>query len=230
MIVLAEYPELLVPVELNHHTRLHGKINGETFNLDGTGYGKPYEGFLDTNLKSTNGNVHFPMTVLSPIALMGYPTYSTYQSGATDLFKKSDGYFYRRGFKFNNGGTMESEHRIVRINGHLEGDFEVIDAKIDLTGVTELEPNCIETFYPGGKGRITSFFKMRWLKEDGGYLTADVESEYLLQHQLELPCTHFRMIKFMTDHQQNNLKQAEILSVFYDIEKMNQLMINEYEK
>lgn len=214
------------PVQMKHKTRLYGKVNGVDFNLYGSGYGLPYEGFLDTNLKSTMGNLQFPMTILSPIALMGYPTYSTYQKGATDLFKISDGYRYTRTFRFDNGGFMNSEHRIKKVDGDLIGEFEVLQAQADLADVIEIEPNCIETFYPGGKGRIKSFFKMRWLKNDGTYLSADVDSEYFLNHSMELPHVHFRMIKFMTDHKQDNLKQAEILSVFHDIEKMNQLLIN----
>ena len=166
------------------------------------------------------------MDILSPIALMGYPSYSSYQKGATDLFKISDGYSYTRHFEFDNGGFMDSEHRIKRINNELIGEFEVLNAQINLPNSANLEPNCIETFYPAGKGRIKSFFKMRWQKEDGNYLTADVNSEYVLNHEYELPFVHFRMIKFMTEHKQDNLKQAEILSVFYDIEKINNLIIN----
>jgi actin beta/gamma 1 len=99
-----QQPALLTPVELNHHTRLHGKINGQQFSLDGTGSSNTYIGFLDTCLKSTKGTVPFPMTILSPIVLRGYPIYSTYQKGSSDLFI-SDGYFHRRSFRFDNGGT-----------------------------------------------------------------------------------------------------------------------------
>ena len=43
-------PRWVTPTEMKHTTRLYGLINGKEFNLQGTGYGKPYEGFLDTNL------------------------------------------------------------------------------------------------------------------------------------------------------------------------------------
>ncbi|MES2389882.1 MAG: hypothetical protein V4543_17910 [Bacteroidota bacterium] len=220
-------PESLTPYEMWHHTRLYGNFNNRAFNLYGSGSGKPYEGFLDTELKSTEGLVHFPMTLLSPIALMGYPTYSTYQNGATDLFKISDGYSYIRRFSFDNGGYMNSEHRIKRENGHLEGEFEVLDAQIDFTGVTDLEPSCIESFYPAGPGCIQSFFRMRWIKADGTFLCANVNSEYRLNHTLELPYVHFRMIKFNTDHNQSTLKQSETLSVFYDIDEVNRLIMED---
>jgi hypothetical protein len=154
------------------------------------------------------------MTILSPIDLMGYPTYSTYQKGATDLFKISDGYSYSRRFQFDNGGVMYSEHRIRRTLDGLIGDFEVMDASIEMSDVVELEPSCIETFYPAGPGKINSIFKMRWKRNDGSFLSADVESIYFLHHSFQLPDVHFRMIRFMTEHQQDNLKQAEILSVF----------------
>jgi len=221
----------ILPNHLPHETHLFGLINGGRFDLKGGGTGNPHTGLLKTSLDSVRGPVHFPMTILSPIALMGYPTYSNYQQGGTDLFKISDGYSYERNFKFDNGGFMHSHHDIKRSNGKLVGEFEVLNASLELPEAMVLDPTCIETFYPAGVGKIESFFKMRWLEpskfneEVNVILTADVWSTYTLKHTLRLPKNHFRMIKFDTEHTQSRLRQDEILSVFYDIEQLNELMV-----
>lgn len=53
----------------------------------GGGVGKPFDGVVRTELRSELGPLPFPVGLLSPVLIMGYPTYSTYHIGAFDLFK-----------------------------------------------------------------------------------------------------------------------------------------------
>jgi hypothetical protein len=210
-----------VPKELAHQTHLFGAINGRKFNLSGSGIGQPHDGRLNTHLISTSGPVHFPMHILSPIAIMGYPTYSNYQKGGYDLFKVSDGYSYSRTLSFDCGGHMETEHNIVRTPEGLCGEFEVVSANLDSPEITDIEP-CVETFVPAGPGKIHSFFKVRWLAADGGVYSADVKSEYRLTHKMELPFPHFRLVQFSTNHSDTELRQDETLIVLNNFQRLTE--------
>lgn len=86
----------MIPIKefLPQQTYCHGTINNKKFELSGGGMGKPFDGVVRTELKSQLGKIHFPVALLSPVLIMGYPTYSTYHIGAFDLFKLSNGYTY----------------------------------------------------------------------------------------------------------------------------------------
>ncbi|WP_299115178.1 hypothetical protein [uncultured Winogradskyella sp.] len=208
------------PKELNHETKFYGTINGEEFELVGGGIGQPHNGNLNTELRSTKGPVNFQMLAISDGPVMGYPTYSNYQKGGYDLFKISDGYKYTRKWKFSCGGTMESIHHVKRFDDKMTGDFKVLNANFDAPTLAYKETH-VETFYPDGPGRVKSYFKSRWVTENGGEYTADVESTYYLNHNLELPYTHFRFIKFTTFHSDEVFRQDEILTVIHDPEALN---------
>lgn len=206
-----------IPKVLAHKTHLFGRINDDAFDLVGGGSGRPYDGTLNTHLTSVIGPVAFPMHILSPIAIMGYPTYSCYQKGASDLFKISNGYTYSRNLEFDCGGRMETKHTIVRTEDGLSGEFEVLQSSFSAPKIVDIEP-CVETFIPSGPGRIKSFFTVRWGVEGGGTYSAKVNSEYRLNHSLELPSTHFRFVTFKTDHSATELRQDETLVVLANCE------------
>lgn len=212
-----------VSKDLKHHTHLFGIFNGKKFDFDGGGNGKPYEGRLFSHLNSTMGSVNFQPHLLSPIMIMGYPTFSKYQKGGYDLFKISNGYTYTRSLKFSCGGTMETHHDIKRTDDGLEGEFEVTEANLDSPKIVDIEPT-VETFLPAGPGKIKSHFKVRWITEDNDIYSADVDSEYQLNHSLELPFPHFRLVNFETDHTDTRLKQDEILTVINDFDHVNQVI------
>ena len=201
--------------KLDHDTHLFGVINGQKFDLKGGGVGHPYEGSLNTHLDSTTGPVHFPMAILSHIAIMGYPTFSQYQKGCYDLFKISNGYKYTRSLKFSCGGHMETHHTITRTPSGLVGEFEVVEAKFNCPELDQVE-RLVETFYPAGPGKIQSYFKARWTTKDGSIYSADVNSTYHLNHDITLPFPHFRLVNFDTNHSDTTLAQDEMLLVISD--------------
>jgi hypothetical protein len=67
----------MIPIRdvLRHETRCYGNVNGKYFNLIGGGSGRPFDGIVHTELKSTTGPLYFPATLLSPVLVMGYPTF-----------------------------------------------------------------------------------------------------------------------------------------------------------
>ncbi len=203
-----------VPEQLSHQTTISGKFNGKSFELKGSGQGHPYEGKLQSRLESTKGPLHFPMHVLDIVAIFGYPTYSCYREGTTELFKISDGYEYERHIKFENGGYMDTLHKITRSDAGLSGDFRVLKGECqNMPELEAIEP-IVETFIPAGPGKIKSKCVLAWRKVGGGYFMADCESEYRLKHSKELPALQFRSVSFQTSHTQEVLDQRENLDVF----------------
>lgn len=212
----------MIPIRdvLRQETRCHGTVNGKAFELIGGGSGRPFDGVVHTELKSAAGPLHFPPPLLSPVLVMGYPTFSTYHQGAFDLFKLSDGYEYERHFVFENGGTMNTRHRVDYHGDYLSGDFEVVDANVNPPDIVSCDPT-IETFMPAGPGCIQSQFIMAWHCQRGGLFRATVSSEYRLTHNAGLPYLQFRYITFDSDYGQEHINQTERLNVFRDIRKLS---------
>lgn len=201
-----------IPEDLQHHTKIHGKVNGREFELVGQGSGRPYDGKLESHLSSTRGPLHFPMHLLDIVSIFGYPTYSKYHAGTKDLFKISDGYEYERNLTYENGGFMKTLHIITRQEDGLHGDFQVVDAQVECPELEGIEP-ISETFIPAGPGKIKSEAVIAWRTVGGGLFTATCKSEYRLKHNECLPYLHFRLVDFTTNHTQENLNQEESLNV-----------------
>jgi actin beta/gamma 1 len=197
-------------------TRCHGTVNGQAFELNGGGDGRPFEGVVNTRLRCSKGALPFPTALLSPVLIMGYPTFSNYHRGAFDLFKLSNGYEYERHFEFENGGRMNTMHRITYHGDKLSGDFHVTDADVKLPDIVCVEPT-VETFVPAGPGKIQSSFVMAWQVRGAGLFRATVRSEYRLTHNAELPYLQFRYIAFDSKCEADAIEQTESLHVFRDL-------------
>lgn len=210
---------------LPQKTHCFGKINGQDFKLLGGGMGRPFDGIVRTELKSQMGKIPFPVALLSPVLIMGYPTYSTYHVGAFDLFKLSNGYTYKRHFKFENGNTMETEHEVIYFGDRLEGKFEVKDCELKLPEIISGDLT-VETFFPLGKGKLGSHFCMAWHTSEGKLFRAFVESEYTLSHTVTLPYQQFRFIRFETEVSEEHITQIERLNVIRELNKLNLDIVN----
>jgi hypothetical protein len=214
----------MIPImeTLRQETKCYGRINGTEFSLSGGGCGRPFDGYVHTSLKSAAGPLHFPCPLLSPVLIMGYPTFSTYHQGAFDLFKLSDGYEYTRRFSFHDGGHMNTVHKVKYHGDHLAGDFRVVDATVSVPDIVAGEPT-IETFLPSGPGLIRSSFLMAWRIRGGGFFFADVASEYRLTHNAGLPYLQFRYITFESSYDVDGIEQTECLNVFRDLGRIRLL-------
>lgn len=209
----------MVPIgkSLKQETCCHGTLNGHAFKLVGGGNGKPFDGMVHTSLKSTNGPLPFPVVLLSPVLIMGYPTFSNYHRGAFDLFKLSNGYNYERHFQFENGGHMDTVHKIAYQSNKLVGDFHVVSADVKFTDLLDDVEPAVETFIPAGPGEIESSFVIAWRLREGGFFRAYVQSEYHLTHNAQLPYPQFRHITFDTKCTADGIEQTESLNVFRDL-------------
>ena len=206
-----------VPNELAHQTTISGTFNGKSFELKGKGCGRPYEGKLESLLKSTGGPLHFPMHLLD---IFGYPTYSCYHEGTTELFKISDGYEYEQHITYENGGSMDTLHTIVRKDDGLHGNFQVLKGEnYQVPELEGIEP-IAETFIPAGPGKIKSTCVLAWRKKGGGLFKADCKSEYRLKHSKVLPGLQFRLVNFTTTHTQEVLNQKENMDVIRCLPKV----------
>jgi len=212
----------MIPIrnELRQETVCHGLVNDIRFRMTGGGMGRPFDGVVNTSLVSQTGPLHFPTAVLSPVLIMGYPTFSTYHPGAFDLFKLSDGYTYTREFTFSDGGSMSTQHSVKYCGDHLKGDFEIINGSIGTYDILSCDPT-IETFVPAGPGRIRSHFLMAWHLTNGDILTSTVQSEYVLTHNVSIPYLQFRYITFDSVYHEDSIKQTERLNVFRDIRRLS---------
>lgn len=211
----------MIPIlsSLRQRTKCYGRLNGKIFSMSGGGVGRPFDGYVHTILKSEKEALHFPCPLLSPVLIMGYPTFSTYHQGAFDLFKVSNGYEYTRRFRFHNGGHMETIHKVAYHGDWLEGDFQIQDGQVEIPDIVAGEPT-VETFIPAGPGLIRSSFIMAWRIKGGGFFTANVDSEYKLTHNVSLPYLQFRYITFESNYSDASIEQTECLNVFRDISRI----------
>lgn len=209
-----------LPESLDHFTIVHGVVNGGEFRLEGGGKGNPHQGILRSTVHSSK-ELHFPVHLLNPVLILGYPTYSEYQNAAFDMFKRSNGYEYERHIKYSNGGFMKTKHIIHRDEKGLHGDFRVTSCETgEVPHLVGIEP-IAETFYPGRPGVVHSKFMVFWRTDTGHLFSADVESVYRLKHEVQLPFPQFRLIEFTkVDHTQTSMDQAEVLRVVRSISQL----------
>lgn len=201
-----------IPEELSHQTTISGTFNGKSFELRGGGKGRPYDGKLESRLESTKGPLHFQMHLLDIVSW--FPTYSRYHEGTTELFKISNGYEYERHIKYENGGSMDTLHKVTLNDSGLSGDFRVLKGEcLNMPELEGIEPT-VETFIPAGPGKIKSKCVLAWRKVGGGWFMADCESEYRLKHNKALPGLQYRAVDFLTSHTQQVFDQKENLDVF----------------
>lgn len=217
----------MIPVKefLPQKTHCFGTINNKKFELKGGGMGMPFDGVVRTELNSELGELQFPVALLSPVLIMGYPTYSTYHIGAFDLFKLSDGYKYKRNFKFANGNTMQTAHEVKYFGDRLEGTFEIFNCSLNLPELIAGDLT-IETFYPLTQGKVGSHFCMAWYTPEGDLFRCIVESEYQLTHNITLPYQQFRFIRFETQVTPSQIIQIERLNVIRELNKLNLDIVN----
>jgi len=184
------------------------------------GVGNANKGLLTTQLEH---DFEFDSTILAPFLIVGYPTYSEYKDGATDLFKPSTlngGYKYQRSYKFSNGANFTSYHNISfdKETG-LQGVFSTrnFPAK-SFEGTWEIA-DLVETFIPYGPGFIKSIMGVEWLGNSGKRLQAVIESEYYLNHNRELPGLHWRHVTFETENvNQTTYVQSEKITVINSLD------------
>lgn len=211
--------KIVIPDKLEQKTFLHGTVNGENFKMRGGGMGAPHEGTVATDLVTNPGPVRFPMGLMAPCIIMGFPTFSKYPPGTHDLFKISDGYEYERHLRFESGGRLDTVSKVTYLGPkgdefhvqQVKGDFEV-NGNVEAPELVSVDP-LVETFEPDGKGQIKSTFRIVWRTKDGGTFEADANNVYHLNHKQELPFPHKRRIEFDAQFSQDRIRQSERLTM-----------------
>jgi hypothetical protein len=211
--------KIVIPDKLEQKTFLHGTVNGENFKMRGGGMGAPHEGTVATDLVTNPGPVRFPMGLMAPCIIMGFPTFSKYPPGTHDLFKISDGYEYERHLRFESGGRLDTVSKVTYLGPkgdefhvqQVKGDFEV-NGNVEAPELVSVDP-LVETFEPDGKGQIKSTFRIVWRTKDGGTFEADANNVYHLNHKEELPFPHERRIEFDAQFSPDRIRQSERLTM-----------------
>jgi hypothetical protein len=182
--------------------------------LEMVGIGNANEGRLTSKVAH---RFTFPIEILAPMMIVGYPTYSEYRDSATDLFKPSTlqgGYKYQRDYRFSNGERFTSFHNIRydSTENHLFGVFQTGDFPEEGFGGDWRVRDLLETFIPHGPGIIRSVMAVEWLNGDA-QLHAVIESEYYFNHDEVLPGLHWRHVTFATHHDGDEYRQSEKITV-----------------
>jgi Green fluorescent protein len=178
------------------------------------GVGNANEGRLTSRFKH---NFKFPIEILAPMMIVGYPTYSEYKGSARDLFKPSTlqgGYKYQRAYRFSNGARFTSFHNILfdAAKHRLNGTFSTINFPEDrFVGDWRIR-DLLETFIPHAPGVIKSVMAVEW-HDASELLHAIIESEYYFNHNETLPGLHWRHVKFATNHKGAEYTQSEKITV-----------------
>jgi len=187
---------------------------------EGFGVGKANEGLLSSQMNHT---LKFDPEILAVHLIVGYPSYSEYKPGATDLFKPSTllgGYKYQRKYKFSNGAEFNSFHNISfdKETG-LSGVFTTRNFPEHMFTDSYSVSDLVETFIPSGPGLIRSVMAVEWKCGSNGMpLTAVIESEYYLNHNESLPGLHWRHVTFETDKSvAGRYRQSEKITVHRDL-------------
>jgi len=192
-------------------------VNSHTFQAKGDG---------DANIGLLSSSMRVPDGLagkeewLAVMAVVGYPTYSEYTQGTSDLFKPSTlrgGYKYERHYRFSNGLTYDTTHeaRFDAKENRLYGNFTTVNFPESELAVGWQVRNFIETFIPSGPGIIRSIIEAEW--QDGAdttkKLNAVINCTYNLMHQEELSTIHWRHVAFVTEHNGSMYTQSEKLTV-----------------
>ena len=74
---------------------------------------------------------------------------------------------------------MKTLHQITRHSDQLSGDFQILDCTVQAPELEGIEP-IVETFIPAGPGKINNHAVLAWRNKEGGYFTAQCQSQYRL--------------------------------------------------
>jgi hypothetical protein len=193
------------------------RVNSHTFQAEGDGDAN--SGLLSSTMILPEGLAD-KGEWLAVLAVVGYPTYSEYTHGTSDLFKPSTlrgGYKYERHYSFSNGLTYDSTHETVfdADENRLYGNFTTVNfPEKELSAGWQVR-NFVETFMPAGPGVIKSIIVGEWQDpaDTTKKLHAVINSTYNLMHQEELTTIHWRHVAFLTEHNGSVYTQSEKLTV-----------------
>jgi len=193
------------------------RVNGHIF--EAIGDGNANSGQLTTSMSVPSG-LAGKEEWLAVMAVVGYPTYSEYTNGTSDLFKPSTlrgGYKYQRHYSLSNGLTYDTTHetRYDAEENRLHGNFTTVNFPERELGIGWQVRNFIETFIPSGPGDIKSIMVVEWQDRDdtAKKLHAVINSTYNLMHQQELATIHWRHVAFQTERNGSVYTQSEKLTV-----------------
>jgi len=193
------------------------RVNDHTF--EALGDGDANSGLLSSSM-SVPGGLTGKEEWLAVMAVVGYPTYSEYTYGTSDLFKPSTlrgGYTYQRHYTLSNGLTYDTTHQThYNAEEHrLYGNFTTVNFPESELGAGWQVRDFVETFIPNGPGVIKSVIVVEWQDraDTTKKLHAVIDSIYHLMHEQELATIHWRHVAFQTERNGSVYTQSEKLTV-----------------
>ena len=198
----------VIPAKTQHKYNVYGSVNGETFKLEGTGNGTPYEGKVDLYLDSTTGQLPFPIQILVPF--ISIPTIGKNQDNTVELYKNINGYEFDRTIMFNHpSGTsawMKTVQKVTHQDNMIICDYQIVDGAMAFSyDLDSIEP-VVDTIRPFAPNRVINDTCVAWRKKDGQMLVAVCETTVILPPgSSQLTQLQFNMAEFNTEVHNNGL-------------------------
>lgn len=209
-----------------HKVTVHGVINGEQFNMIGTGEGSPYDGICSLHLECTSGKLPFPIHLIVPFTSI--PTYSKLQEGTVELYKSISSYELDRIILFNHpnrtSAWMTSIQKVVIDDNMITSDLQILDGAIPTNFEVESIEPVVETVRFLAGTRVANDAFIAWHKKDGQFFSAACETKVILPSNdvSALPPLQWNMSEFEVAATSNGkaIDIKEIRNTFCSINKM----------
>jgi hypothetical protein len=192
-------------------TRLTGTVNGSPIELTGSGIVQPLDGLTHANYSVLSIPQGFDPHLFSVFLITGLPGASKTLEGAHNIFFGRNQSYTRR-VVFSNGDVLDYRAQITWHKDRTESIF-VLNGSVTVPELTGIEP-LVETWIPHGPGRVTGYFTAAWKSLDGGWIVANVDSEYLIDTTDVLRGLHHRYITIQTVVDGNHLTKSQQVTLF----------------
>nr|ABC68475.1 green fluorescent protein [Orbicella faveolata] len=179
--------------------RMKGAVNGHTFEIEGEGKGKPFEGKQNMDLKVVDGGpLPFAYDILTTVFHYGNRVFAKYPGDIADYFKQSfpEGYSWERSMTYEDGGVCIATNDITLVGDvfsrseiRFEGVNFPANGPVMQKKTVKWEPSTEKMYVRDGvlKGDVN----MALLLEGGGHYRCDFKTTYKAKKVVQLPEYHF---------------------------------------
>nr|AAK71338.1 green fluorescent protein-like protein [Ricordea florida] len=187
--------------EMKIKLKMVGVVNGQSFQIDGEGKGKPYEGSQKLTLEVVEGGpLLFSYDILTTIFQYGNRAFVNYPKDIPDIFKQTcsgpdGGFSWQRTMTYEDGGVCTASNHIsvdgdtfyyvIRFNGeNFPPNGPVMQKR-----TVKWEPSTEIMFERDGllRGDIA----MSLLLKGGGHYRCDFKTIYTPKRKVNMPGYHF---------------------------------------
>jgi len=160
---------------------LDGKINGQSFQIKGSGTLNANTGTLEGKYVCETGKLPVSWTAIVHCLQYGYLCGAKYPGGITDFFKSTfpDGYIQERTLTFENDGVLKTHQTLTIKDGTLTNTVTLTGEGFKTDG-NVMKRNLYAPYpsqspiYGDGNGGVRSEISRVWPLKDGGHQKANM--------------------------------------------------------